>query len=87
MFGGAFFGNTYYGDTYFGPVIEVAVVVVPKKKYETSVSGAEEDYTVRKVQVAKEDLSKSKKAIIAQLMQEDEELIAVIVTAIEAGII
>jgi len=84
MFGTAYFGKTYFGGTYFGPNILVTVVVRKKPKAEEdSAPGPDDEYTVYKKEMPKADKDK----YLAQIMREDEEIIAIIVAAVESGII
>jgi len=86
MFGGAFFGKTYFGGTYFGPNVEVTIVI-KKKRTEESVSGAEDEYTVKTKVIRKDEYEPNKMKIFTQILQEDEEIVAIIVAAIKAGIV
>lgn len=89
MFGGVFFGKTYFGDTFFGPNVLITVVVrkKPSKEIEDSAPGSNDEYTIRTKKIAKSDIKTEKERILAQIMQEDEEIIAIIVAAIQSGII
>ena len=85
MFGASHFGTTYFGASYFGPKVLLSIVV--KSKRPDSVSGADGGYTIRTEKVSKNLFEKHQEKILKQIMQDDEELIAIITTAINAGII
>ena len=83
MFGHSYFGASYYGPTYFGPAVEITVITRVKS---TSGGGGQGPSITRKMKVTKEVFEKDDK-LIQQLVREDEEILLIIVKAIEAGII
>jgi len=84
MFGAGFFGKTFFGGTYFGPNLEVIVVVKPKGKGDPQIGTSA---ITRRTLVTKKKYLKDPDKILKQLIREDEELIRIIVQAIDSGII
>lgn len=83
MFGGGYFGKDYFGGDYFPPTIGVIIITKPKPG---TVSGPGGDiYTIRRHEIETRELEDNR--FLARLVREDEEIIRIIIEAIQEGII
>lgn len=84
MFGGGYFGKDYFGGDYFPPTIGVIIVTKPKEPP----SGPGGDvYTIRRKVVDRDRFEKDRDELLAQIVREDEEIIRIIIEAINSGVI